>query len=220
MVRTYSIRKRRSVFGSSVNLTIILINIIAFIFFAILINFNEEFLNFVAIKPFNILNGMYLWTFLTSMFMHANIFHLLVNMLSLFFIGMLVERLLGPRRYLYFYLLSGLFASLLFIFSSLIFVGEYNNYAVGASGAIFGLIGLLMILTPNLPVYIMFIPIPVKMKYAAPGILIVLWLISIGGKIPIGNTAHLGGFILGLAYGFYLKNKYREKTKYIQRFFS
>ena len=83
-----------------------------------------------------------------------------------------------------------------------------------------------MLLTPNLPVYVMFIPIPIKMKYAAPGILIVLWLISTapmffgGEKILIGNTAHLGGLITGLVYGLYLKKKYVNKTQLISRHFS
>ena len=58
------------------------------------------------------------------------------------------------------------------------------------------------------------------MKYAAPGILIVLWLISIAGNVPIGNTAHLGGLIAGLIYGTYLRKKYKNKTKYISKFFS
>jgi len=77
-----------------------------------------------------------------------------------------------------------------------------------------------MLLTPNLPVFVMFIPLPVKMKYAAPGMLIVLWLISVAGDIPIGNTAHLGGLISGLAYGLWIRKKYKRKTKYISRHFS
>ena len=93
-------------------------------------------------------------------------------------------------------------------------------YAVGASGALFGLIGLLMLLTPNLRVYLMFIPIPIKIKYAAPGILIVLWLISIAGDVPIGNTAHLGGLIFGLIYGLYIRKKYPRKIKMLNAQFS
>ena len=77
-----------------------------------------------------------------------------------------------------------------------------------------------MLLTPNLPVYVMLIPIPIKMKYAAPGILVVLWFISAAGDVPIGNTAHLGGLLTGLAYGTYLKKKYKRKTEYISRHFS
>jgi membrane associated rhomboid family serine protease len=141
-------------------------------------------------------------------------------MLSLLFIGSLVERILGPKRYFYFYMVSGLFAAIFFVLASLIFPSDLNTYAVGASGAIFGIVGLLMILTPNLPVYIMFIPIPVKMKYAAPGILIVLWLISIAGNVPIGNMAHLGGLLCGLIFGFYLRKKYKNKTRYISKHFS
>jgi len=66
----------------------------------------------------------------------------------------------------------------------------------------------------------MFIPIPVKMKYAAPGMLVLLWVISLAGNVSIGNTAHLGGLIAGLIYGLFLKSKYRNKTAYIRRYFS
>jgi membrane associated rhomboid family serine protease len=48
----------------------------------------------------------------------------------------------------------------------------------------------------------------------------VMWVISITAGVPIGNIAHLGGLILGVAYGFYLKNKYPHKTKMIARYFS
>jgi len=214
-------KKRKNFFSNfSINLNLILINIICFIIFTILIYTNVKFLDYIALKPSNIFKGFYLWTFLTSMFMHGGFFHLFVNMLSLFFVGSLIERILGPKRYLYFYLISGLFAGLFFVLLSLIFQGDFNAYAVGASGALFGLIGLLMLLTPDLPVYIMFIPIPIKIKYAAPGILIVLWLISIAGNVPIGNTAHLGGLIIGLGYGFYLRKKYKNKIRQISKRFS
>jgi membrane associated rhomboid family serine protease len=152
--------------------------------------------------------------------MHAGLFHIFANMFSLLFIGSLVERIIGARRYLYFYLTSGIFAGLFFVLSSLIFQNNLDVFAVGASGALFGLVGFLMIITPNLPVYIMFIPIPIKMKYAAPGILIALWFISMAGNIPVGNTAHLGGLIAGLIYGLYLKKNYKNKINYISKHFS
>jgi membrane associated rhomboid family serine protease len=199
---------------------LILINAAFFIICTILILTKIIPLNYIALKPSNIFQGKYLWTFLTSMFMHGGIFHLFVNMLSLFFIGGLIEKILGSKRYLLFYLSSGLFAGLFFALSSFIFSGELNAYAVGSSGAIFGLIGILMLLTPNLSVYVMFIPIPIKMKYAAPGMLIVLWIISITANVGIGNTAHLGGLLAGLIYGFYLTKKFPNKTKLIRRNFS
>ncbi|RLG16435.1 rhomboid family intramembrane serine protease [Candidatus Pacearchaeota archaeon] len=211
---------RRRFTNLNINMILIFINIFLFVLFSILIYSNAKFLDYIALKPSNILSGKYLWTFLTSMFMHGGFFHIFANMFSLFFIGGLIERILGPKRYLWFYLLSGLFAGLFFVLLSFIFSSDFNTYAVGASGALFGLIGFLMMITPNLPVYIMFIPIPIKMKYAAPGILAVLWLISIAGNVPIGNTAHLGGLILGLIYGVYLRKKYKRKTQYISKFFS
>lgn len=213
-------RKRNFLGMFSVNTLIIFVNIICFVLFTLLIFFNNKFIDYIAIKPSNILTGKYLWTFVISMFMHAGLFHLFANMLSLFFIGNLVQKIIGQKRYFWFYLFSGVFAALFFVISALFLKSDLNTYAVGASGAIFGLVGFLVIITPNLPVYIMFIPIPVKMKYAGPGILVVLWLISFAGNVPIGNTAHFGGLICGLVYGIYLKNKYKRKTQMISRFFS
>ncbi|MEK6847588.1 MAG: rhomboid family intramembrane serine protease, partial [Nanoarchaeota archaeon] len=213
MVEHYRISQRKIGFFNSLSITfiLILITVVTFILFTILISANVIPIDFVALKPSNILQGAYLWTFLTSMFMHAGFFHLFVNMLSLLFIGSLVEKILGKKRYIYFYVISGILAGLFFVFSSLILSADMNTFAVGASGALFALVGLLTLLTPNLPVYVMFIPIPIKMKYAAPGILILLWLISVAGNLPIGNTAHLGGLLAGLVYGVYLKNKYKRK---------
>ena len=219
----YPASRKRS-FNLGINTTIILVNVLAFLTFVILLAIykgNPETLyNFVALKPSNILQGKYLWTFLTSMFMHGGFFHLFVNMLSLFFIGSLLVKILGPKRYFIFYLISGLFAGLLFVLIAYLFQTDMNTFAVGASGALFGLIGVLMFLTPNLKVYVMFIPIPIKLKYAAPGILVLLWLVSIAGDVPIGNVAHLGGLLCGVAYGIYLRKKYKNKTKVIQKMFS
>lgn len=204
----------------SANTTIILLNVILFIVFTILISLNLTTWDFIAIKPFNIFQGKYLWTFVTSMFMHAGFLHLFVNMFSLFFVGSLIEKIIGRNRYIKFYLVAGIVSGLLFVLSSLIIQSDFNTYAVGASGALFGLIGLMMFLTPDLKVYIMFIPIPIKIKYAAPGMLILLWIISIAGNIPIGNVAHLGGLLAGLIYGFYLKKRYKRKVQMINKRFS
>jgi len=216
---------KKSFFSSlSINTILILITVIMFFAFSLLIKFNILTIDEVALKPSNIFAGKYLWTFLTSMFMHGGFFHLFVNMFSLVFVGSFLQKILGQKRYLWLYLISGLFAGLFFVFLSLIPVqflsADFDVFAVGASGALFGLIGLMMLLTPNLPVYMMFIPIPIKIKYAAPGMLVLLWLISVKGNIPIGNTAHLGGLIAGLVYGFYLRNRYKNKIKAIGKYFS
>lgn len=219
--QVYPKKKKSFFYRFSINTTLILINVFCFILFSILIYSNIKFLDFIALKPSNILQGKYLWTFLTSMFMHGGFFHLFANMLSLFFLGGLIEKILGAKRYLHFYLISGLLAGLFFVLvSKFFFPADLNVYAVGASGALFAVAGLMMVITPNLPLYVMFIPIPIKAKYAIPGLLAVLWLISIAGNIPIGNTAHLGGLLVGLIYCFYLKKKFPNKLKNIGRYFS
>ncbi len=220
MANLYQIQSKKSLFNKNATFLLLLTNIFCFVLFSVLIYFNSNLINYIALKPANIINGFFLWTFLTSMFMHGGLFHLFANMLSLLFLGGFVEKILGKKRFLGFYLISGLVAGIFFVVASLFFVPDFNTYAVGASGALFGLTGLLMVLTPNLPVYVMFIPIPIKMKYAAPAMLVLLWGISLLGDVPIGNTAHLGGFIAGLAYGFYLKSRYKNKTKYLSKYFS
>ncbi len=198
---------------------IILINVLAFILGLILLNLNYEFIKYLAIQPAAILSGNYLWTFLTSMFMHANFNHLLFNMLSLLFIGSFVEKLIGKKRFITFYFSAGLLAGLLFVLVAFFTQTDLNIYAVGASGAIFGLGGLLAVLTPKLPVLVFFI-IPMPMWAAMIGMLSILWILSATAGLPIGNMAHLGGLLTGVFYGFYLKYRYPKKTQMIARYFS
>jgi len=224
MAGTYSFSpvKRRSILNLlSVTLILLIVNVVVFLFLVLAVNlglFPEGFIERnVAISLENI-EELRLWTFFTSMFMHEGLFHLFANMFSLLFLGSFVERIIGRKRFFNFYLIAGLLGSVFYIVTELIFPSGFG--AVGASGAIFGVAGLMVVLTPNIPLYVMFIPIPIKAKYAVPGILLILWMVSIGGNVPIGNTAHLGGLIAGLGYGFYLRNKYKRKVKLIGRHFS
>lgn len=205
-------------YNLSITSWLILVNVIFFILIVILTSQNQTFIEYIALKPDNILQGKYIWTLLTSMFMHGSFGHLFVNMISLMFIGNFVERIIGRKRFFYFYLLSGLIAGLFFVFLALIFKTELDISAVGASGAIFGLGGLLMILTPKLPVLVFFI-IPMPMWIAMLFLLGVLWILSLIAGLPIGNTAHLGGLLAGVVYGLYLKNKYKKKVIMLNRTF-
>jgi hypothetical protein len=196
---------------------IILINVVVFAIFYIILIFNENAISYIALQPLAISQGKNLWTIITSMFMHGSFTHLLVNMISLLFIGNFVEKIIGRKRYLTFYLLAGIIASIFFIIFGLFTAPE--TYAVGASGAIFGLGGLLALLTPKLPVLVFFI-IPMPMWLAMVFLMFGLWLVSWAAGLPIGNIAHLGGLLVGLGYGFYLKRKYPKKTQMISRYFS
>lgn len=199
---------------------IVLLNVVFFmIFLGFSYNYGNAVTPLVALQPAAVLSGHNLWTFITSMFMHASVTHLFVNMLSLIFIGGFVERLIGKKRYLWLYLGSGLFAGIFFVAVAYFTGIDINAYAVGASGAIFGLGGLLAVLTPKLPVLVFFI-IPMPMWAAMVFLLAVLWLLSASLGLHIGNFAHLGGFMAGLVYGLYLKYKYPRKASMISRYFA
>ena len=218
--RRHTRRHLSSGFFSNLSITnwIIITNVLFFIFSLFLLSQNEGFIDYIALKPSNILQGRYLWSIVTSMFMHANFSHLFVNMISLMFIGNFLERIVGRKRFFWFYIFSGLISALFFVGLALVFKSELDIFAVGASGAIFGLGGLLMILTPNLPVLVFFI-IPMKMWKAMIFLMFGIWIISLIAGLPIGNTAHLGGLLTGIAYGLYLKRKYKRKVSMLNRMF-
>jgi len=131
----------------------------------------------IALKPNSFFSGSY-WTLFTSMFSHIFLYHLFFNMISLFFIGNFLEKIIGRKKYLWFYLASGIFAGLFFAILSFYFGNSilgakiFVNPAipsVGASGAIFGIAGLLAILTPNMKVYLIAGPIFAIILQAALG---------------------------------------------------
>ena len=206
---------------------IIFVNVLFFIFGYILIILNENNVKYLALQPSAILQGQYLWTFLTSMFMHANVFHLFVNMFVLLSLGSFCERIIGGKRFFWFYLASGLFAGIAFVLLSGFFgntdlgariFGSPDLSGVGASGAIFAIAALFMILTPNLKFSIIFLPFFSLPAYIMiPLVLFMTWLISAGANWSIGNTAHFGGFLAGVFYGLHLRKKYSKKVKMLNQ---
>ena len=203
--------------GISITLILIIINTAVFLFTLPLLYINQDYIKYLALQPAAFLQGEYVWAIITNMFMHAGVWHLAMNMLSLVFLGGFLEKIIGKKRFLLFYLAAGIFAGLFFVLTSYLFNTDMNAMAVGASGAIFGVAGLIAVLTPKLPVYIMFIPIATPMWLAVIIILGILWLISATAGLPIGNTAHLGGLIAGLIYGFYLRTKHKRKIRLLNK---
>jgi membrane associated rhomboid family serine protease len=133
------------------------------------------------------------------MFLHASLWHILFNMLMLFFIGRLLERQIGSVRFLGLYLCGGILAGLVqvLLFPSL--------PIIGASGAIMGVLGALTVLLPDLRIYLYFIP----MKLWQLTILLVIFdLLFLGQGDMVAHGAHLVGLAVGLLYGYMLrKNK-------------
>jgi len=225
----YSKRRARiKRFNFSVTVWLIIINVAFFALIFPILWINPDFSKYIALQPSDILQGKYLWTFLTSMFMHGGLFHLLINMFVLFSLGSFCEQIIGRKRFFWFYIISGLIAGIAFVLLSGFFgnselgariFGSPFIPGVGASGAIFAIAGLFVVLTPKLKFSIIFLPFFSLPAYIMiPFILFLTWAVSIGGNLAIGNTAHFGGLIAGLIYGFYLRNKYANKVARLNKY--
>jgi membrane associated rhomboid family serine protease len=147
-------------------------------------------------------------TLITSMFMHGGIMHLLGNMWFLWIFGDNIEDDMGRPRYLLFYLLCGILASLAHVFTNTAEPGSLVP-SLGASGAISGVMGAYLLLHMHRRVTILFIRIIMQVPgYVAVGLWFGFQIISsmglLGDNGGVAYAAHIGGFIVGaaLAYPF------------------
>ena len=172
---------------------------------------------------------------LTYMFMHdtSGIAHIFFNMFSLWMFGSLLERVLGSKRYLFYYISCGLGAALVqelvwqFSWQSILAgsvtgpaadsvtdiinaindgraaftMDEFYNslLTVGASGAVFGILLAFGMIFPNIPLYLFFIPVPIKAKWVVIGYGLLELYFGISGTMSqVAHFAHLGGMIAGI----------------------
>ena len=144
-------------------------------------------------------------TLLTSMFMHGGWAHILGNMLYLWIFGDNLEDRLGHGRYLLFYLLVGLLASLAHVFTSVLIGDNLQIPSLGASGAIAGVLGGYLLLFPGRRVTVILVRIVTQVRAIfAVGVWFLLQLVGGlgvlgGGSDGVAYAAHIGGFIAGLA---------------------
>jgi membrane associated rhomboid family serine protease len=142
------------------------------------------------------------WTPLTYMFMHADIFHILFNMLWLFWMGQIFEEYLGNKRLVSLYILGGLAGALFYVLSYNIFplfAGSVTgSVVVGASASVMAVVIATATLLPNYTIYLMLLG-PVKLKWIA-AFYIVINFLAITGPNAGGMLAHLGGALLGFIY--------------------
>jgi len=147
-----------------------------------------------AMTPRLVLSKLMLWQFVTYMFLHADVWHIGINMLMLWFFGPAIEHAWGPRRFLFYYFFTGIGAALgSFIFS-------FDAPIIGASGAIFGLLVAYAMMFPDTVVLVFFF-FPMKIKHAVlffAGINL-LGAVSASGS-GIAYVAHLGGALFGYLY--------------------
>jgi membrane associated rhomboid family serine protease len=184
-------------------LWLILINVLIFLIQVSFKGFTQIFvLNELALQ------GEY-WRFVSSMFLHGGIVHLLYNLLALFMFGFPLEKVIGSKRFLFVYFSSGIIANIISV--------NFYPSSLGASGAIYGVMGALTILRPLMMVWTFGLIMP--MFLAA-----ILWTIGglIGMIIP-SNTGHIAnlsgigiGFILGVVFRFFVLKYKKRKGKKIK----
>lgn len=142
------------------------------------------------------------WTLITSIFLHGSIVHLFFNMFGLLIFGPLLEAKIGSRNFIFLYFASGIIGNIGYVLTS----GLGGLPVLGASGAIYGILGCLAVIQPNLMVLVMFIPMPIYL--AAVFWFFMEFSAGVTGAQPgIANFAHLFGLFGGLLYGRIVKKK-------------
>ncbi len=146
------------------------------------------------------------WRFLTSIFLHGSVGHLAYNLFALVLFGSILEKLIGEKRFLMIFFITGILANLVSV--------NFYSSALGASGAIFGVIGALMIIRPLLPIWAFGLPMPIFVAG-------IIWVTGdVMGAVGfltgnpmdnnVGNIAHLSGVVFGIIMGMLIRKKFRK----------
>lgn len=183
---------------------IIIVNAIVFIICNLLYHLYDPgyqfLLDWFSVKSAG-LNALYkIWTLCTYMFIHQDLFHILFNMLWLYWMGKLFTEYVNQRHLMFIYFLGGIIGSILFLIISKIFPSflNANSHLIGASGGVMAVVVATATYLPNYPVRLLFLG-EFKLKHIALGILVISTVLNItdntGGKI-----VHLGGALWGYFY--------------------
>jgi len=180
--------------------------------------------------PYSVLRGQRLYTLFTSMFLHADLLHLGGNMLFLYIFGDNVEDAFGHGRYVLLYLLAGIVASIMHITAVLYSVEVLHSAAfqalrvpaIGASGAIAGVLGAYFILYPRARIltlvligWIYIVPIPALFFLGFWFVFQLLYgMLTLGIEAVTGIAywAHIGGFVAGIFFGLVWRGRRRIRT--------
>jgi membrane associated rhomboid family serine protease len=184
---------------------VLLINISMFLVQALLDLFglsvaNAFLVRWLGLSPFALENLMQPWRLVTYMFLHAHGFHILFNMLWLWWMGRPVEDTLGARNFTVLFLGSGIGGGLIHVMLAALFGAAPT---IGASGAVFGMMVCFAILYPTQPIMLLFLP-PIQARYLVAG-LIVLDVLFLNAADNVARVVHLGGALSGylLMKGYY-----------------
>ncbi len=139
------------------------------------------------------------WRFISSIFLHGSLSHLIFNMFALILFGLILESVIGSKKFILVYFASGIVANLIAV----------NFYAssLGASGAIYGILGCLTILRPRMTVWVYSLPMPM---FIAAIVWIGIGVMGIFFPSNVGDIAHLSGIVVGFLFGLYFRNRFLE----------
>ena len=158
---------------------------------------HQVFLNWFALVPADVATRFYVWQLGTYLFLHEGFFHILFNMLALWFFGKDLEDIWGTRRFLQFYFFSGIGAGLVVVLANYLF-GDPTRGTVGASGAIYGVLLVAAVLWPDR--IIIFYVFPIKLKY----FVMIMGALAFFGlrdlNSGVSEVAHLSGMLFGYVF--------------------
>jgi len=162
-------------------------------------NFLDEVFPWLALRPDYVVHRLAVWQLATYLFLHGGIWHLLVNMFTLWMFGVTLEKTWGTRRFLKYYFICGIGAGLCDVTVNAL-LRNWNTSTIGASGAIYGLLLAFGVLYPDTTILFSFL-FPIKAKYFVMIYGAIELLAALGTRNSgVSNIAHLGGMAFGFAY--------------------
>jgi len=164
-------------------------------------------LHFFMVEDFHI------YQFLTYMFLHGSFTHILFNMFAVWMFGSVMERVWGPKKFLFYYIVCGVGAG---IIQELVQLWQLVDIpTLGASGAVYGILLAFGIIFPNERLFIIPFPFPIKAKWLIVGYIVIeLFSAMSGPGDGVAHMAHLGGML----FGFLLIRYWRKHPDSSQRF--
>lgn len=178
--------------GAAGGMQALVVLILANVIFYLLFSLGGSASGGLCLSAAGIRQGAY-HQLLSAMFMHADFFHLFFNMFSLYVFGSLAAPILGARRFLTLYFISGLAGNLLWLATAW---NSPGSELLGASGAVMGVIAASAMMMPDVNMFLLFIPFPIKLRTMAV-VFIILEIfnqLNAGPLTTIAYTAHIGGF--------------------------
>jgi len=153
-----------------------------------------------SMRPLNVLKG-WIWTFITYMFLHSvdNFGHVFFNMFGLFIFGRYIERQMGSKEFLLYYLVTGALAGV-FSFGVYYLTGNLGVFLMGASGALYAVQLAFAVYNPNAIIYIWGI-LPLRAPIMVLGFTVLsIFFVITGGGGNVAHLTHLAGFGFGWLY--------------------